>query len=99
MLLDTIQNLLTSPPEEFKDTTILDEVEAYTQSIPIEYKMKEIPPLGWTDYNQEEVVGIQKQYQHFLLFGNWNIEVVETPILEKLSTHIEFSTVDTNKPT
>lgn len=90
MLLDTIQNLLTSPPEEFKDTTILDEVEVYTQSTPVEYKMKEIPPLGWTHFDQQDIIGIQRQHQHYLMFGSWNIEVVETPTIEKLSTHIEF---------
>ncbi|KQC30219.1 hypothetical protein [Flagellimonas eckloniae] len=90
MLLDTIQNLLTSSPEKFKDVTILDEEEAYTQLIPIEYKMKKILPLGWVDYTEQDIKGIQKQYQQFLMRGTWNTEVVETPIMEQLSNNVEY---------
>lgn len=90
-LLRTIDNLLNKDVDSFKDTTVLDEKQAMMETIPKELKVKVIPPLNWTTFERNQIFWIQEAYSHFYTLNEWNIEVVETPIEEQLSTFVEYN--------
>ena len=88
-LLKTIDNLLNKDVDSFRDTITLDEKQAITESIPKERKVKVIPPLNWLNFDSNEIYWIQNAYSNFLTWGQWNTEVIETPIEEELPKYIE----------
>ena len=89
-LLDTINNLFYGDIDSFENTIILDEEQAMTQSLPIEFKNKLIPPLNWASFNKSDIKYIQDAYSKFNETGNWDYSVVETSNKERLFTHVNF---------
>lgn len=91
-LLQTIDNLFNGDVLSFENTTLLDEEQALTESIPIEYKKKVIPPLDLVEFDKIDIEFIQEKFKHYINTGVWDFSVVDTPSLNDLQNNIDYYT-------